>query len=87
MLSSEFDGMFLERGLDTGSINDVATFMHFINLLSPSPPKLKTEIFHFAHSSDINFHLGITFSAENLLLVPKHAKQTGGTLLHNGCAM
>ena len=65
---------------DSGAIREVDTFIHFIILLSPSAPKLRTKILRPEHFSAIYLHLGNKSSAENLLLVPKHAKHMGGTL-------
>ena len=55
---------------DSGAIREVDTFMHFIILLPPSAPKLRTEILRLEHSSTVYLYLGNKSSAENLLLVP-----------------
>ena len=72
---------------ESGIVRAVDKVMHFITLLSPSAPKLKTVILRFKHSSTMYLHLGSKSSAENLLSVPKQAKHMGGTFWHKGCAM
>ena len=63
------------------------TRIAFISRESLSAPNETTVIPLFLHSVKIYFHLFNTRSAENLLLVPKHAKQNPGTALPSACAM
>ena len=80
------DMLLVGSECDDGS-NVEEIFIHFINLLSPSAPKLSTVIPCLAHSFVMYSHLGSRSFAQNLLSVPKHARQNGGTFCHKGCAM
>lgn len=63
-------------------------YLHgFISRESPSAPNETTFIPRLLHSVKTYFHLFNMKSAENLLLVPKHAKQNAGTPLLSACAM
>ena len=43
---------------DGGAIREVVAFIYFIILLSPSAPKLRTEMLYLENSFTIYFHLG-----------------------------
>lgn len=78
-LSSSLNKTFFA---DSGAIREVVAFIHFIILLSPSAPKLRTEILCLEHSFAIYFHLGNKSYAEILLSLSKNPKHIGGILCH-----